>query len=285
MLDVNGESVENWDEVNFALTTSPGRPVILGLQRDGQRLDLEVTPKVLPKYEIGDAGLFAQYLPRVVQVLDDSPAEAAGFRIGDEIRTADGKAISGSPDFIDVIQESPGRKVEVMVLRNDVETYLTVVPDGPAGEAKIGVGLGVLQRYGPAKAVVESVKYNIDIARQTFAVLGKIFTGQLGARSISGPIEIAAMSGQAARTGFSNLIFLMGLISISIAILNLMPIPMLDGGQIFVLLIESARQRDLSLVVKERIQQVGFYMIIMLMVVVLYFDLVKNLPEGLLPGS
>jgi regulator of sigma E protease len=93
------------------------------------------------------------------------------------------------------------------------------------------------------------------------------------------------MSGAAVRSGFRNLIYLMGLISISIAILNLMPIPVLDGGQIFILLFEGIRQRDLSLKVKERINMVGFYAVIMLMVVVLYFDLVKNLPEGLLPGS
>ena len=93
------------------------------------------------------------------------------------------------------------------------------------------------------------------------------------------------MSGAAVRSGFRNLIYLMGLISISIAILNLLPIPVLDGGQISILLIESVRRRDLSLKVKERIQQLGFYGIVMLMVVVLYFDLVKNLPEGMLPGS
>ena len=77
----------------------------------------------------------------------------------------------------------------------------------------------------------------------------------------------------------------MGVISISIAILNLLPIPVLDGGQIFILLIESLRRRDLSLKFKERVNQFGFLMIVMLMVVVLYFDLVKNVPAGLLPGS
>jgi regulator of sigma E protease len=282
---VDGKPAESWEDVQFALMTSPGRPVSLDLERDAERLEVEVTPALVEKYEFGDAGLYPQYLPRVTQVFDDSPAEAAGFRTGDEIRTVDGRPITDSNGFVEVIQRSPGRRVEVLVLRDGAETVLAVVPEGPEGEARIGIGLGVLQRYGPVQAIVESVRYNIDIARQTFAVLGKIVTGQLGARSISGPIEIAAMSGAAARTGFRNLLYLMGLISISIAILNLMPIPMLDGGQIFVLLIESVRQRDLSVVVKERIQQVGFYMIVMLMVVVLYFDLVKNLPEGLLPGS
>ena len=163
----------------------------------------------------------------------------------------DGRPISDSAGFVEIVQESPGRRLQVGVLRDGREVILEVIPDGPVGEARIGIGLGVLQRYGPLKAVVESAKYNVDIARQTFSVLGKIFTGQLGARSISGPIEIAAMSGAAARSGFRNLLYLMGLISISIGILNLLPIPMLDGGQVTVLLIESLRQRDLSLIVKE----------------------------------
>jgi regulator of sigma E protease len=184
-----------------------------------------------------------------------------------------------------MIQVSAGVPIEVEVLRDTRQVMLTVTPEGEQGAAVIGVGLGVLQRYGPWRAVVESVRYNVNIARQTFSVVGRMISGRLGARSISGPIEIAAMSGAAVRSGFRNLIYLMGLISISIAILNLMPIPVLDGGQIFILLFEGIRQRDLSLKVKERINMVGFYAVIMLMVVVLYFDLVKNLPEGLLPGS
>jgi len=93
------------------------------------------------------------------------------------------------------------------------------------------------------------------------------------------------MSGDAARSGGERLFFLIGLISISIGILNLLPIPVLDGGQILILLIESVRRRDLSLRLKERINQVGFIMIVGLMVMVLYFDIVKRIPPGLLPGS
>jgi regulator of sigma E protease len=126
------------------------------------------------------------------------------------------------------------------------------------------------------------VRYNIDIVRQTFAALGKIVSGRLAAKSaLSGPIEIAALSGQAARSGFKVLLHLMGIISISIGILNLLPIPILDGGQITILLFEGLRRRDLSLKVKQRIQNVGFALVVLLMVMVLYFDLVKNLP---LPG-
>lgn len=282
---IDNDAIDNWEEVQFALMTSPDHPVLLGVDRDGERFEASVTPRRVEKYEYGDAGLFPQYLPRITQVSSGSPAERARFRIGDEIRSVDGRPISGSAEFVEAIQQSAGVALEVGVLRDARHMTVTVTPEGEEGAALIGVGLGVMQRYGPGRAVIESVRYNFNVAKQTFTVLGRIFSGHLGARSISGPIEIAAMSGAAVRSGFRNLIYLMGLISISIAILNLLPIPVLDGGQIFILLIESIRRRDLSLKVKERFQQVGFYGIVMLMVVVLYFDLVKNLPEGLLPGS
>jgi len=160
------------------------------------------------------------------------------------------------------------------------------VPGNEGGVGKIGVRPGYFQRLGPVDAFEESVRFNWDMTRQTFSVLGKIFSRQLAAKSaLSGPIEIAALSGAAARSGFKHLLQLMGLISISIAILNLLPIPVLDGGQIAILLVESLFRKDLSLQVKERINQVGVVLIVTLMVVVLWFDLVKNVPAGLLPGS
>ncbi len=124
------------------------------------------------------------------------------------------------------------------------------------------------------------------MVKDTFRILGKIFTRALSAKgALAGPIEIVAQSGAAARSGFKYLIHLMGFISISIAIMNLMPIPILDGGQNFILGVESVIRRDLSLRLKEVISQVGFVMILLLMFVVIWFDLMKNLPATLLPGS
>ena len=126
----------------------------------------------------------------------------------------------------------------------------------------------------------ESARYNIQVVEDTFRILGKIVTGALSAKgALAGPIEIAAQSGQAARSGFKYLLHLMGFISISIAIMNLMPIPILDGGQIFILMVEGVIRRDLSLRLKEIISQVGFVMILLLMFVVIWFDLMKNLPS------
>ena len=286
ILTVDGSTIERWDDAYFAFMTSPERPLEVTVERDGSTLELTITPSKIPKLEMGETGAYPTFLPRIAQVMPNSPAEEAGFEPGDEIVGVDGRELSKWQDFVAHIEAHPDEPVRVTVLRDNERSELVVTPANEGGKGKIGVLHGYFQRLPPHQALVESVRFNWDMTRQTLSVLGKIVTGKLAAKSaLSGPIEIAALSGAAARSGFKNLLQLMGLISISIAILNLLPIPVLDGGQITILLVESLRRRDLSLQVKERINQVGFVMIILLMVAVLYFDIIKNVPADLLPGS
>ncbi len=283
---VDGRDVDHWDDVQFALLTSPDRDVRLELMRDGERVETVVRPEVVPKYEFGDAGVLPKMLPTISSVADGGPAAIAGFQAGDEVRSVDGRGIGSGNDLVSYIEQRVGETLQVGVRRGEELLTLDVVPADQDGKGRIGVGLSYFQRFPPGEALAQSVRFNWQITRQTFLVLGKIVSGQLAAKSaLSGPLEIAAMSGAAARVSFVSLLQLMGLISISIAILNLLPIPVLDGGQIVILLIESLRRRDLSLAVKERIQQAGFVLILMLMGLVLYFDVVKNIPSGLFSGS
>ena len=285
---VEGRPVSTWEEVHFELVTSPDRPVKLTVARGEEIRELEVVPQKVERYEVGYAGVFPEMMPRIGGLFEGDPAAEAGFEVGDEIRKLDGRPVAGRNDFVAYLSERPGVAIEVEVSRGGEPVDLTVVPRERDGRGWIGVSLaaGSFQRLGPGAALVQSVRDNWRITVQTFSVLGKIVSGRLAAKSaLAGPIEIAAMSGAAVRSGFTNLLYLMGLISISIAILNLLPVPVLDGGQIAILGLESLRRRDLSLKVKERIHQVGFVMIVMLMVAVLYFDLMKNIPAGLIPGS
>jgi regulator of sigma E protease len=284
---VNGEAVRSWQDLGFALLTSPDKPVRLTVERGARRFEATVTPRRDPRYEVGDfAGLFPSVRPQITKIEPGAPAAAAGFRVGDEIRAVDGHPIADSQDFVAHIQKRAGQRVEIQVLRDGRLLTLPVVPKLENGRGLIGVVPGFYQRYSPGQAIVESVRYNVQIVTETFRMIGKIFTRQISAKgALAGPIEIAAESGAAARTGFKYLLHLMGFISISIAILNLMPIPILDGGQIFILLIEGVIRRDLSLRLKEVIAQVGFVMILLLMFVVIWFDLSKHLPTHLLPGS
>jgi len=275
---VEGREVERWQDVAFAVMTSIGQPVELALERQGERRAIEVVPVRPAGYDFGDIGVFPELLPKIGQVVPGSPAESAGFRRGDEVRSVDGRPLASSSAFVAYVSERAGARLVVEVLRDGALERLEVVPATEDGKGRIGVLLTFEQRYPPLEALRQSVRFNLDIATQSLAVIGKIFKREIAARSaLAGPIEIAAQSGAAARSGFKNLLYLMGVISISIGLLNLFPIPILDGGQIVILLFESVARRDLSLAVRERIAQVGLALIVLLMVTVLWFDLSKNL--------
>lgn len=284
---VKGEEVDDWNDVVLALIGSPDRPLPLTVRRGGQTVEASVTPKRIPKYDMGDfAGLVPSIRPQIIQVIAGQPAEKAGFKPGDEIRVVDGRPVADSQAFVEAIAKRPGLPTRVEITRDGRPLALSVTPRNDGGAGKIGVQIGFYQRYGPARAFVESARYNIQVVKDTFRIIGKIFTRELSAKgALAGPIEIAAQSGAAARSGFKYLLHLMGFISISIAIMNMLPIPILDGGQIFILSVESVIRRDLSLRLKEVISQVGFVMILLLMFVVIWFDLMKRLPEGLIPGG
>ena len=282
VVSVNGRAVGRWQDVGFEMMTSPGRDVSLTLERDGVRRDVVVVPAKVDRYEFGDtAGVFPQVLPRVVQLVPDSPAARAGFAIGDELRAVEGRPVTGSREFVEAIEARPNLTTRIDIERGGRPLTVTVTPADQDGKGKIGLYTGIFQRYPPFEAVMASARYNWNVVRQTMTVLGKIFTRQIAAKSaLSGPLEIASLSGQAARSGFKNLLYLMGFISISVAILNLLPLPILDGGQIFLLLVEGTIRRDLPLGVKERINQVGFFLLVAIMLMVLYFDISKLWPAS-----
>ncbi|MEM7480649.1 MAG: RIP metalloprotease RseP [Acidobacteriota bacterium] len=284
VLAVGGESVDSWPDVMLALLTSPNRPVQLQIERGDERFEATVTPGSIEKYEVGDlAGLYPQLRPSIVEVAKGSPAAAAGLKAGDQLATVDGIAVLDSASFALYIEQRTDTAIDLGVLRKGEPMVLKVTPaTSEDGIGRIGVSLGIYQKYGPIEAIVQSVRYNRQILEQTVAVIGSIFQGDIPAKgALGGPIEIAVQSGRAAQVGFKSLIHLMGFLSISIGMVNLLPIPILDGGQILMLLVESGIRRDLPMRLKEAFAQVGFVMILLLMAVVLYFDLAKNLPLGL----
>jgi regulator of sigma E protease len=282
-----GEAVENWSDVALALMGSPDQPVPLTVRRGQQTLQATVTPKRVPRYEVGDfAGLLPSVRPQVIKIIAGQPAEAAGFHPGDEIRAVDGRPVMDQQAFVEAISPRAGQRIQVEVARDGQPLILTVVPRNDNGNGRIGVQIGFYQRFGFARAFVEGARYSGQTVQQIFQIMGKIFTRQLSAKgALSGPIEIARESGDAAGRGFKYLLQLMGFISVSIAVMNLMPIPILDGGQIFILMVEGVIRRDLSVRLKEIVTQVGFVMILLLMFVVIWFDLMKTLPAHLRPGG
>ena len=285
ILEFDGRRNPNWQQVETEILTSPERAIPMTLDRDGQVVETTITPERRGPSEVGFSGMG----PHVRVVVADysranSPAERAGILPGDEI-IALGEAdlrLSGS-SIQELLQGTPYDIVPITVLRGDETLYLEVEPEMVEGQRMIGISIPiptVMIKLGLVGAVGRSVRTNSANAMLILDVLGKLFKRETSMRSLDGPIGIVRVSGQAAQAGLGSLLSLTALISLNLGLLNLLPIPILDGGVMLLLLIEGAIRQDLSLAVKERIVQLSFVFLLVLTVFVLYNDIVKLLPSN-----
>lgn len=289
MLSVDGKHVRNWRELDMATLGSPGHALVLRFRRDGLEHVATLTPRAVTRYEVGYAGLAPPIPAEVPGVLPGSPAEKAGLRAGDRIVAVNGETVRHFYDVMRLVGASPNRELALTILRGAETLTVAATPRDAGGQGKLGIPVPtstVLKRLGVAEAFAESVRENVRMARETFVVIGRMLSGRTSLRQMSGPIDIARFSGEAARTGTVSFIWLLGMISLQLAIFNLLPIPVLDGGHLAVIGVESALRRDFSERTKERILNIGFWLIITLVVVVLYNDLAKSFPalDHLIPG-
>ena len=295
---INGDATPRWRDVLFVFGMSAREKLDVQVDRGGQPLTLSVVPRPNTKYDLGYVGLLPNFgtsvRPRIGSVVSDSPAEKAGLKSGDVILSVAGHPIQGSPDqiftnFVAAVTGAAPGPFPVEYQRGGKTATAMVSPRrDPDGSWKVGVQVGadlpeVLERFPLKQAVVEGWRRVQTDFRMTLSILGRLFRGRASMKSMSGPLDIAKFSGEAARTGAVPLVALMAAISLQLGIFNLLPIPVLDGGHLFLLGLESAARRDFSLRVKERILQVGFVMILALLAVVLYNDLAKNIPSNWWP--
>lgn len=286
IIAIDGKIVEKWFDVDFAVALSPDRPIVLEYERGTLRATTALQPDRTERDRIGTAGFHALVL--IGDIIPDSAAEAAGIRTGDAVLAINGTPIRNFTELRDEVVGRVGEHLQAEILRSGDRVLIDVVPRLVDGQGMIGVAQvgSTLKELTISEAFVESVGFNVNLTRQLLNLVRKIFERRISLRaSLGGPIEIAAVSGAMARRGFRELLLFMGFISLNLFIFNLFPIPILDGGQILILLVESTLRRDLSLRFKERITQVGLVMIVTLMTMAIYFDLSKNLPSALGLGS
>ncbi len=285
LLTIDGEPVEHWQQVSMTILTSPGRALAIEYERNGKRERTELTPDIIPKYKLGMPTLAPPWKPQVVEVVEGRPAALAGFAPDDILVAVDRQPVFSLEEFTQRLQRSEG-PVVVEVERDGRIVPLEVRPERVEVEgsdeerAQIGVVIGYpLRRMGFVEALRASVRYNLDTVEQIGQFIGKVFERRISPESaIGGPLEIGVVSGDAARRGMKELLFLMALISLNLFLINMLPIPIMDGGEILILLIESILRRDLSLMVKERLIQVGLVFIVTLMAMAMFFDVRKRLP-------
>jgi regulator of sigma E protease len=277
----------NWDAIALKEIASAGRPMHVAYKRGGQRLETVVTPVLDEKSGVGFAGWADESEVQVASVSPDMPAHRAGMQRGDVMLSVNGESVRSRFKLQEVIRASKGQPVRIEYSRNGERGALSVPPvfstvDG-VGRWMIGVFFEdrvVLIKLPFPQALTESVRQNLKSATLIYQFLRGIIERRMSAKSMQGPIGIAQLSGEAAREGPFAFIGLMAMVSLNLAIINLLPVPILDGGVVVMLLIEMLMRRDLSLPVKETVFKLGFVFLMAVMVFVLYNDISRILPAG-----
>ena len=289
---VNGDSVATWGELQRHFLEGP----------DSLRIEVASRPEpIVVRFAPGNTELRIQavralrpVLPaKIAIVIPGLPAARAGLRLGDVVIRADGDTVRSWDEMVRRIRGSPGQALVLEVVRGDSTVRITVVPDVETQTDSAGrkVSRGVIGAQaddrvptvrvpvGVGRAVVGGAQQTIfQVAAITVSVK-RLVLGQSSPRELGGPILIAQMSGQIIRLGLEKLLMFIGFFSVSLAVLNMLPIPVLDGGQAVFLVAEAILRRPLSLQLRLRLTQVGFLVILGIMALALVNDVLRILPR------
>ena len=281
ILSVQGRPVATWDQLMLEVLPRASQALSLSLLREGQRIELSVTPDSRGRYQLGDLGVRPVLRPEIRGVTPGDPAERAGFRKGDVIVAVGDERAPTQERVIERIQNSANTPLTFAVERDGAPLTLTVVPEGSPGAALIGV-IVISHEVEEVdlnffQALSMSVERNWENALLIGRTLRGLVTRDTPVSQLMGPVGIADLSGAAAQAGLLSLLNLMAMISLNLGLLNLMPVPVLDGGHIAILAVEGLARRDLSVRVKERILMAGAAVIVLLMVTVIYNDIARLL--------
>ncbi|MBW2120310.1 MAG: RIP metalloprotease RseP [Deltaproteobacteria bacterium] len=286
VLSINGVPVKDWESLINAVIISPNEELEVAFERNGRAMSATLVPRADRNTGAGMAG-FQPDVPKMVikEVVKGRPADRAGMRPGDIVISINGISRQDYAAMRRLIEESPGEELSFEIRRGKETLVLAVKPVADP-ETKLGkVGVSFLpgfpdmevieRRYGFLAALDKGSRELVRLTGLTFSVLGKFLSGKLSIRHLGGPITIVRYAGQAAHSGLASLLQFVAFLSLNLAILNVLPIPVLDGGHLGFLLIESVIGRPVSPKSQEMAYKIGFTILIILMIVVFYNDLVK----------
>ena len=277
--NVAGDTIATWKDLEIAIgIRRPNRDLSVTAIRNGQTINSTVRPVAEGKYESSEIGVLPDANPLITRVIAGDRAEQAGLKAGDIILAVNGARMATRPQLIDVISQHGGKPIQITVRRGTSEVTVAATPEQRGARGWLGVELSEPTKSftpGPFEAVKLSVEHNIESSGLIFRTLAGLFTGETSVRQLQGPVGIAQLSGESAQEGFITLLSLMAMLSINLGILNLMPVPVLDGGHILIMALEGIARRDFSMQVKEKMLLAGFVVLMMLMVTVIYNDLTR----------
>jgi regulator of sigma E protease len=291
---VDGRPVSYWEDLERAVAESDGRPLTLQVRRGDETQAATLTPRrksvtdpiFKEPRDVWDIGTGPQLIPQISSVAADSPAARAGIEAGDVVVAVAGQPVYTPEELVEAIRSRPGQPFDVTVERDGKQLSLSVTPEAtkeksPTGEetvvGKIQAGIATkavrFEAYNPVVAVGHGVERTWDMTVLTVKGLWKLVSRQIDSSNIGGPIQIATEAGRQAKEGVGSLALFTAIISVNLAVLNLLPVPMLDGGHLFFFVIEAVMGRPLSVKKREAAQQLGFVLLMLLMVYALWNDL------------
>jgi len=282
IVSVNGDQVETWSDAFQTMVSHVGAPLEVLVDRQGGQavISLASEREDLEELSLERLGLAPPRSAVIGSVAEGFPAARAGVKVGDRILAINGQPVSSWYDVRPLVLAAGGSELQLRLQRGDEQLILSMTPEKNDASDEYVVGVSpeqqtVLKRYGPIKAIKAGYDQALDLIKLTLIFIQKLFSGQVSAKNIGGPIMIFQVAGQAMQTGFSTVLTFMAFISIQLGILNLLPVPILDGGHLFFYLFEGIFRRPLSMRAREILQQLGLVLIVMLMVFAFYNDIVK----------
>src|SRR5271157_3717051 len=278
----------NWEQVGYKEALSPNQPLKFEILRKGVISTFTLVPQPVGRNEAGDVGMVPKEPAFIATFIEPGmPAEKAGLKVGDQILTVNGQEIPATEAMVDMMTHTKDQPLDIVALRNGQKLTFKVQPTlsagHPPGEVRYRIGLAsvptkVVQLSFP-EAVRKSVGECVKNSSLILELLRKMVEHKVSIRQVDGPIGIGSAVGSAAREeGWTPLLFVSAIISLNLGVMNLLPIPILDGGVILLLFIESLMRKEISLPIKERIYQAAFVFLVLFAVTVIYNDLVKTLP-------
>ncbi len=283
---VDGDYVGVWEEVSEFVKAHPGKKITFSVRRDKETMNLNAVPADVNGQ--GDVGLMGSVV--IGAVMARSPADMAGIKTKDRIVAVDGRPVGSWMDMADIVRVSPGKALNFTIERQgklfsaNITPKLSKAKPGEKPYGVIGVEMGsdeVNMSYGPVESLKLAYERTYMMTSMTVQFLAKLIGGREDASQVGGPIAIIQLSGRQARQGIGDYIIFIALLSVNLGIINLVPVPIMDGGHLMFLGIEAIHGKPLSMKKREIAQQIGLFMLIALMVFVFYNDIMRSL--GYLP--
>jgi regulator of sigma E protease len=275
---VAGTAVKTWEDVDIAIGSRPKREIAVSVLRAGHEVGLRVTSESEGRFEVGRIGVFPKVHPRVRSVTAGAPAAEAGLKTNDIVLAVNGEPVSFARQLSDAIGKAGTHPIVLALERAGQTLQLTVTPRLDGGVGRIGISISnEMRRIEPGffEAIRMSVQRTWEMSGLILRTLYGLLSGETSPKQLMGPVGIAQLSGESAQEGWLSLLALMASISLNLGLLNLLPIPVLDGGHIFIMALEGLARRDFSIQMKERMLFAGFLLLMLLMVTVIYNDLTR----------